>query len=380
MLRNLLLPLLLFSCFVVQISQQAWAVKVTYIADTNQLTSYWQKVYDIANAAARDLDIELTLIEGQGHRILQAKIIEEIAKQTNKPDMLVFMGHQENARQTFALLEQAKIPFITLSNFEPSNENNQGNKVGLPQETFKYWLAEHYDDHAQGAYKLLDELIKQARKVQPEKPLKVLAIQGDFSSQARQKHQGIQQRLAKENQVILVQEIVSYWQYTTAKSHFKALYQRHKGVDIVLAASDTMAIAAMEGAKELGLTPNQDIFIGGFDWNTRAIRAIKHEQLAASAGGHMFSVAWLLVKIYDHFNHHAVFHSGKQKPSSQFDIINFKNLQAFEQLAYETDLDKINFYCFSKTYTQQAEYNFSVNALLTQLARTSNANCVSKNE
>ena len=377
MLRSLLLPLLLFSCFVLQISQQALAIKVTYIADTNQLTSYWQKVYDIANAAAQDLDIDLTLIEGQGHRILQAKIIEEISKQANKPDLLVFMGHQENALQTFTLLEQAKIPFITLSNFDPNNERN---KVGSPQETFKYWLAEHYDDHAQGAYTLLDELIKQARKIQPEKPLKVLTIQGDFSSQARQKHQGVQQRLAKENQVILVQEIVSYWQYATAKSHFKALYQRHKGIDIVLAASDTMAIAAMEGAKELGLTPNQDIFIAGFDWNTRAIRAIKHEQLIASAGGHMFSVAWLLVKIYDHFNHHPVFYSGKQKPSSQFDIINFENLPLFEQLAYETNLNKINFYCFSKTYTQQAEYNFSVKALLTQLARTSNANCVSEKE
>lgn len=374
----MLRSIVLLSYFILQVSQQALAIKVTYVADTNQLTSYWHNVYAIANAAAQDLDIELTLIEGQGHRILQAKIIAEISKQTNKPDMLVFMGHQENAYQTFTLLEQAKIPFITLSNFDPSFEVIDSKPLGFPQQSFKFWLAEHYDDHAKGAYTLLNELIAQASKIKsPTKPLKVLALQGDFSSQSRQKSQGILQRLANENDVILVQEIVSYWQYDTAKSHFKALYQRHKGIDVVFAASDSMAIAAMEGAKELGLTPNQDIFIGGFDWNTRAIRAIKHEQITASAGGHMFSIAWLLVKIYDHFNGYPVFSPGKQKPSNEFELITFDNLKQFEQLTYENNFNKINFYCFSKTYTQSQEYQFSIETLLTQLTKESNVNCVS---
>ncbi|TPH12207.1 ABC transporter substrate-binding protein [Litorilituus lipolyticus] len=357
-------------------SYKVCAINVTYIADTNRYTPFWQNVHDIAHAAAQDLDINLTFIQGKGHRLLQDKIIEKIVNAENKPDLLIFMAHQRSAFKNFTLLEQAKIPFVTLSNFSYNDNSIHQEKIAYPQEEFKYWLGEHYDNHFQGAYLLMDYLISRSKQSKPKNTLiKALSINGDFASQSLEKSAGLTHKINSDEQTIIVQDIVAQWDYAKAKSHFKSLYQRHKGIDIVLAASDHMAVAAIEGAKELGLKPNKDIFIGGFDWERRAFREIKQEQLTASAGGHIFSAAWLLVKVYDHFHNKVVFHPGVQSPSTEFSLININNLNSMEEITYQNNFSHLNFYCFSRTFTQQKDYNFSINDLIVQLSKQSNHSC-----
>ncbi|RHW76600.1 ABC transporter substrate-binding protein [Colwellia sp. RSH04] len=359
----------LFSC-------RVNAINVTYIADTNEITPFWQNVHDIAQAAAQDLNINLTFVRGEGHRLYQDEVIKKIVEAKTKPDLLIFMAHKRSALRNFTLLEQAKIPFVTLSHFTYKDNLNLKPQIGYPQEKFKFWLGEHYDDHTQGAYLLMNNLLTRAKKVKPDNPLiKVLAINGDFAAQSLQKTAGFTKSVNEDNQAILVQNIVAYWDYDKAEDYFINLYRRHKGIDVVLAASDHMAVAAIEGAKDIGLIPNKDIFIGGFDWDRKAIRGIKQEQLTASAGGHIYSVAWLMAKVYDHFQTKTVFHPGIQSPSSEFSLIDIHNVNAMEKLTYQNDFFHINFYCFTQTYTKESVYNFSINALNRQINRASNHTC-----
>ncbi len=356
------------------ITLNAQAINITYIADTYEITSYWQNVYNVAQAAAQDLAINLTLLKGGGQRTIQAELIAKISKYKNKPDLLIFTGYQRNAFATFSLLEQAKIPFITLSRFDDTIDLLKGNELGYPQEKFKYWLAEHYDDHFQGGFILTNSLINLSKQTQ-DKQLKMLVINGDFTAQSKQKSLGVIKRIKQDKQVTLVQDIVAHWQFEGTKTKLKHLYKRHKGIDIVLAGSDSMAIAALEGAIEIGLKPNQNIFIGGFDWDKQALNKIEQNQLSASAGGHFFSIGWLLIKVYDHFNHQKVFQGGKQQASVDFTVIDKNNFKEVKQLV-NNDYSSINFYCFSKAFTQNAVYNFSLSTLLTHLESINETSCL----
>jgi ABC-type sugar transport system substrate-binding protein len=372
-----MIKILLFIALLINIfSPQVMALDVTYVTNTNALTPYWKKTYAVAKAAAKDLDINITFVHGSGHRIYQKKIIAGITEQENTPDLVIFTAHPLSAFGSFTLLEQKKIPFITLSNFELDRHLESVRKLGKPQKKFSYWLAEHYDDQLQGSSLLINNLLNHAKsKLTDKKKLKTLALSGDFFTFSIQRSLAVVNYIKNDPRAILVQDIVAYWQEDDAKNKFKTLYQRHQGIDVVWASSDIMAIGALKGAKELGLIPNQDIFIGGFDWDNSAIEYIKNKQLTASVGGHFYSIAWLLVKVYDHFNFQRPFDDYQQAIHPTFVIIDQINLATIQPLTELSKLDQINFYCFSKTHTRKAKYDFSFTNLLKQLSSKNKNKC-----
>lgn len=372
MMNMLLFIALLISIFTTKVM----ALNVTYVTNTNALTPYWQKTSAVATAAAKDLNINITFVKGSGHRIYQAQVIADIAAQEKSPDLLIFTGHPLSAFASFTLLESKKIPFITLSNFDLDNHLDTVKKLGKPQGKFSYWLAEHHDDEYQGSSLLINNLVTHAKeKIQRKEQLNVLALTGDFFTYSAQRSIAVSDYIKKDNRAVLVQDIVAYWQEDDAKNKFKTLYQRHQGIDVVWASSDVMAIGALKGAKELGLIPNKDIFIGGFDWDSSAIKHIKNKQLTASVGGQFYSIAWLLVKVYDHFNFKKSFDSNKQFVHQVFAIMDENNVKQLEGIAELSELPKVNFYCFSKTYTQKPEYDFSFQQLVKQLKSPHSNKC-----
>ncbi len=358
------------------IANRAFALDVTYISQTLNVTPYWYKSYAVAKAAAKDLNINLTIIEGQGHHLLQAEVIEKLARSPVKPDLLIFHAYQQNAHQYLNLLEQAKIPFITYSKFDEPIYTAKNKLIDTDPNNYKYWLSEHHVENKQGAALLLHRLVEQAKQVKKttKTELKVLAFSGDLIKESQERSQGVAEQVAREKGVILVQDIVANWYADDAQKKFKTLYQRHKGIDIIWSSSDSMALGALTAAIELDLKPNEDIFIGGFDWNSEAISKIKEDQLTASAGGQFYNIAWLLVQVYDHFNHQAPF-SKYSGVNDKYSIIDKNNLNKFEKLTDTDILPAINFYCFTKTYTKKNDYDFSIENLLKQANRKNNQQC-----
>jgi ABC-type sugar transport system substrate-binding protein len=372
--KNLFLVLAIFVCYI--IPTRAFALDVTYISQTLNITPYWYKSYAVAKAAAKDLNINLTIIEGQGHHLLQAQVIKKLAESSVKPDLLIFHAYQQNAHEYLKLLEQAQIPFITYSKFNEPIYTAKNKLIDIDQNNYKYWLSEHHVENKQGAALLLHRLIEQAKKAKntTNTELKVLAFSGDLIEESLKRSQGVAEQVKREKGVILVQDIVANWFADDAQQKFKTLFQRHKGIDIVWSSSDSMALGALAAAIELDLKPNKDIFIGGFDWNSQAIAKIKADQLTASAGGQFYNIAWLLVQVYDHFNHHSPF-SNATKINDKYSIIDKNNLDDFQKLTDIGILSSVNFYCFTKTFTRQNHYDFSMKNLLRQYNRKNKQSC-----
>ncbi len=376
MVKNILLLLVLFTSST--FSTQLLAIDVTYISQTLKVTPYWFNTYAAAQAAAKDLGINLTIIEGQGHRIYQAEVIKKLVLTTKKPDLLIFHAYKQNAHEYFTLLEKAKIPFVTYSNFSEMETLPSQKEIGHPQGKYKYWLSEYYVENSHGAALLVENLITQARQVKKlsSKKLNILALSGDLILESLERSKGVAAQVQKTENTILVQDIIANWAAEDAKIKFKALYARHGGIDVVWASSDVMAMGALEGAIELGLKPNRDIFIGGFDWDTKAIAKIKAKQLSASAGGQFYNIAWLLVHVYDHFNNQAQFTDATPRINDKYAIIDSNNLSRYYRLTDTSSLTSINFYCFTKAYTRQNTYDFSMDNLLKQSNADSNKLCL----
>jgi len=374
-MKNMLLFVAIIATSI--ISNKVVALDVTYISQTRYITPYWYNSYAVAQAAARDLGINLTITEGQGHRIYQAEVIEQLVLSKKKPDLLIFHAYKQNAHEYFNQLEQAKIPFVTYSNFAESQKSSTNEPIGRPQQKYKYWLSEHYVENSQGAALLVKSLINQARAAKPENnnTLKVLALSGDLIMESLERSAGVAAQVKKSKNVILVQDIAANWSAEDAKKKFKSLYSRHKGIDVVWSSSDVMAMGALTGALELGLRPNVDIFIGGFDWDKEAITKVKQKQLSASAGGQFYNIAWLLVQAYDHFNNKALFTQEKQSINDKYAIIEKDNLETYERLTDINILTSVNFYCFTKTYTRQSNYDFSMLNLLKQSQTINKQDC-----
>lgn len=375
-MQNLLLLLIIIISSI--FTPKALALNVTYLSQTRDMTPYWHNTYSAAQHAAKDLGINLTITEGQGHHIFQAEVIENIAKSNNKPDLLIFHAYPQTPYKYFTLLEQAKIPFITYSHFIDSPDLPEHEMLGRPQVKYKYWLSEHSVDNEQGASALTNNLLKQAaiaKNVQAN-PLRVLALSGDLILESLQRSKAVADAVMKHENAVLVQDIVANWSAEDAENKFKALYSRHKGIDVVWASSDIMALGALSGALSLGLRPNENIFIGGFDWDKKAITKIKEKQLSASAGGQIYNIAWLLVRVYDHFNGHHKFNSKVISISDKYTIIDQDNLDEFTPLTDVTKLSAVNFYCFTKKHTQKALYDFSMDTLLKQLKNTTKETCL----
>ncbi len=366
-------------CSILVFSLELQALNVTYLSQTINVTPYWQKVYTVTKAAAKSLDMNLTIVEGLGHRIYQADLIDELSKADNKPDLLIFHAYPLTSLRTFTTLEKAKIPFVTVSDFENENTLPADRQVGLPQKQFKYWLAEHAVDDSHGAYLLANNLIKQAQaanNLSDKEEIKMLAISGDFIHESIERSNGVLKSASQNDNVILVQNINANWEYESAKNKFKALYLRHKGVDVVWASSDLMALGALKGAIELGLTPNKDIFIGGFDWDHEAIEEIKQRHLSASAGGQFYNIAWLLVRGYDHYNGQFLFSKNTAQVATDYTIIDQNNLAKYEKVIDVDEVDKIDFRCFSKTYTKEPTYDFVLDKLIEQLEQPNLKECL----
>jgi len=364
-------------CSILMFSLELQALNVTYLSQTINVTPYWQKVYTATKAAAKSLGINLTIVEGLGHRIYQADLIDELSEAENRPDLLIFHAYPLTSLRTFTTLEKAKIPFVTVSDFENEKTLPTDRQVGLPQKQFKYWLAEHAVDDSHGAYLLANSLVQQAlERSTSGNEIRMLAISGDFIHESIERSKGVLKRANQNSNVVLVQNINANWEYESAKSKFKALYSRHKGIDVVWASSDLMALGAIEGAIELGLTPNKDIFIGGFDWDHDAIEKMKQRQLSASAGGQYFNIAWLLVRVYDHYNNQSLYSMNAEQVTTDYTILDQNNLAKYEKVIDIDELNKIDFRCFSKTYTKESTYDFALTRLLKQLEQPEQSKCL----
>ena len=361
--------LIFFICIFIA-SGSLYALEVVFINPATTNNPFWQQVSRIATAAASDLNIKLTIIHGNSHRLFQHDAIETLISAQEKPDYVIFLPVDGTAFNSFTMLEQAKIPFLTL---ERSVFPDLQYQLGAPGQHFKYWLGEIYHDNKKAGNLLAKALINASNKNNKTtipSGLNVVGISGDLSGHSSERNAGLIAVLEADTQYSLAQIVSARWQRQVSAQMMFALLRRYPDLTVVWTAAELMALGVADVANSLGKTINTNLFIGGFDWTTEALIAIKANKYTASVGGHFMQAAWALVKIYDH-------HQGVSKlpvtysmPTYQLQLIDCNNINDYQVLMDEPNWDSIDFKKFSLQYDlESSTHQFSFSKILKALTQ-----------
>jgi len=348
--------------FIMLLAFPVYSLEVVFIDPTIDNSPFWQQVRHVATAAAKNLDIDLKIYSSGGHRLWQKQAINKVISQKNKPDYLIFLPYDGTVADSFTKLEQAEIPFITLE--RPIFSEVQ-NALGKPRGKFKFWLGEIYHDNEKAGQLLAKALFEASTHyaTPTNNNLNVIGISGGFSGQTNQRNAGLLAELEQHNSDFSLAQIVNaHWQRKLAAEKFDKLLIRYNDILIVWAASDIMALGVADSAKKNGKIINKNLFIGGFDWATEALQAIKDDTYTASVGGHFMQVAWALVKIYDHANGKPAFTINGNTPSYELQLIDRNNIDDYLALLNTPDWNTVDFRQFALSHQDNLtgyQFNFA---------------------
>ncbi len=326
---------------------------------------FWREVSSFMQAAADDLGIDLEIIYAERNHLLMGKEAAKVLSRENLPDYLIVVNEKLAAGKIIAHADKKGVKvFNLLLNFY----GDQAEELGTPRKKYKNWIGGLVPDNRWAGYNLARKLVEKAREQGlAEEEIKLLPIAGDYVTQATLlRNQGLSYARADFFDAKFFPEIHCLWRKDKAFELVTKFLKRDSKVNVIWAANDPMALGAIEGVKENGLTPGKDVLVGGINWDKPALEAVRDGSLALSVGGHFMTGGWGLVMLYDY--HHGYDFAGKAGAMIRkriFCVIDERNVRRFLKRFGARDWSKIDFKKFSKACNgDRSDYDFSVKALL----------------
>jgi len=261
-------------------------------ADSEALDLWHIGLVENSQAAAKDLGVNLEYLFVGTDRSLTLRKIENRMQYTPTPDYIIFSN-------TFGLgvdiLKLAEANQVQSFLFIDPLSKEEYLSYGGPRENFKYWIGELTPDDVRVGYDLANFLIAEAQTLKEARedtsPVKLIAITGHRSSTAsRKRKEGFLQAVSEHDDIRFLQSVSARWQGEVANEKYKFLQMRYGEIDVVWSANDSMALGIVEATKVDESPP----LLGGVDWISPAIEAIRNDSLKASMGGHSFDIAYVI--------------------------------------------------------------------------------------
>lgn len=328
-----------FSCF------STYGVNVTFVSPSATDDPFWEQYKGIMQSAARDLEIELTIINSQhldrfGH-------LDALTKALNakpKPDYIVTLFRKNTIEKWLSLTQQANVKFVATNADIPPH---LASKIGPPRSLFKNWIAHIRPDDFHAGELLTHELIK-ATQNQQKKHL-VVALTGSHESIASSlRIEGMKSVLATTSNWELQQILYTNWSYQDAYDKTQALLTRYPNTDVFWSASDRIALSAHNASLKQG----KQIITGGIDWSSEGFEAFSANISVTSIGGHFIEGGIALSLIRDHADGEDFADRIGVNPKMQMAPLNKDNFAYFNELVTQHQWQKLDFSLLSKSMSQ----------------------------
>lgn len=345
-------------------SVAAEKIKVSYLSPALD-RPFWQNTYDLMQAAADDLDIELTpVFTSSNYRLTKAGLTLLNAKE--KPDYFVTSFLTGIAAEMLSVAEKKQIKSLIINGAIPDADKEF---VGLPRGKFKNWLGLMYPDDNSSSFLLARYLLEQGRKNSGPGNIKVIGLNGEpENSPAINRNLGFRRALKAFGDADLVGAVNCDWDREVGKAMALQYLEEDPEIDVIWTASDEIALGALTSIHTAGLKPGKDIVIGGFDWSPEALQKIQSGEMSASMGGHFIEAAFALILIHDY--QHGIDFSDDPGLQHQtiMQMVTAENVEHYIQLLSQPDWNRIDFKQFSKVYNKSLEkYDFSFETIAKQL-------------
>ncbi|MEZ8823702.1 diguanylate cyclase [Vibrio amylolyticus] len=343
-------------------SFQALALEVALFVPRSE-TPAWQSQISFAQAAADDLGITLHVYNANNE---SEKMLFQVHQATEKGvDGILFMNYEQIGEQILAIAERNNIPSVVYNTGFVASEL-------LPRTKYSSWIGSITPDDQKAGSLLTEQLLLIAKKREVEQ-IKLLVINGNMNeASAQQRNQGLKLFIKHHSKAQIVAEGNTgvEWSRYEAKQLFKQHYQKHPEINMVWAASDTLALGARDAMRELSI-PLDSIIIGGIDWLPEALKVINDGAPYISIGGHFTEAAWGVILLNDYLNGNDFVAESTQFYSRMY-AINKQNIDSFQNFIGD-NWQRINFNDLSKNHEDGELYNFSIKYLLDNYYQFSNS-------
>jgi ABC-type sugar transport system substrate-binding protein len=340
--------------------------KVYFLHPDTQNTPFWGKVYDVMAAAAEDLGVELHGVAAKDNSISVKRTGMELVESLGRGDYLI-TGYWVYTTAKFIEVAEQRGVKVFVINADFSEEENS--ELGLPRTRYERWIGHMYANDEQAGYELADSLIMKAvkaGKVAKDGKVHVVALYGgDKAVVPEARDKGLKRRISAFSDAKLDVVMSAMWDKDSAVPITLQMLNENPEVTVVWAASDSMALGAVQAIKSLGKKPGVDIFVGGVDWSDEGIEGVASGELSATVGGHFLEGAWSLILVNDyHYGTDFVDDPGVRSMTSMHSVT-ADTVNDYREKLNNPDWSRIDFKRFSKKYNPNLKkYDFSLQALL----------------
>jgi ABC-type sugar transport system substrate-binding protein len=366
--RILIVVLALLVC-VAQPAYPEGELRVTFVNPSNRGSSFWEMFVDFMMAAADDLNIEAEVIYCDWNHLKMIRVVEEVVKRPSPPDYLIVINEKQSAGRMIQSADQAGVKvFLAINGLLP----NEIQKIGRPREKHPNWIGEFIPDSFSAGFEIARQLIGEAvtrKMADADGKLRMVGIAGERRTHGSvERVRGLEQAIVETQNVVLQQVFPGLWDQKVAREIMqKGILKRYPSLRILWAASDNMAIGAIEGAKTVGKVPGKDILFGGCGWDERALKMVKEGSLVTSLGGDFMYGAWILVLLYDY--HHGVDFISESLDRSLLALTR-DNIDTYYDSLSQQKWELIDFKKFSKAYNKGViRYDFSLRGVMKNYTR-----------
>ena len=251
----------------------------------------WGLVSNFMQAAADDLDITLEILYADRNHIKMMSQAEKVAKRPKAPDYVIMVNEKIAGKEMLLSFKKSGSKIFFIHN---GLNNKQREEIGNERGHIKNWIGTVVTDEYQSGYKLIKELYRSA-----EAPPKILGITGTKATPVSLiRLKGVTDYILESGRGEHVQVVYGKWSYEDGKEKALALLKRHKDINMIWAANDSMALGAYDATKEAA--PDRKILVGGLGGFPDTLESIKKGGMKATVGGSAMTGAWALVMIYDY--------------------------------------------------------------------------------
>jgi ABC-type sugar transport system substrate-binding protein len=345
--------------------------RVIFISVAAESEVFWSGIHGLAQAAADDLGVDLTILYSNRNRVTAVNMAREIAGCKDKPDYVIVVGEQQIASRSIPVLAKNGIKVFLFGNLSLKEKI----AVGEPRQKYPEYIGKIAIDDYMAGYLTAKAMIEEAIKkglADNNGAINLLAFEGvrktSFSSE---RVRGLQDALKEFPQTRLLQSVPTDWTYAYVQNALPQLLSRYsdKSIAGVWCANSDMAIASSDVLKSLGRTPGEDIILVGTDWDGPAIERVHQGEIIGIAGGHVAAVAWIITLIHDY--HHGIDFS-KEVYLNKVTMMDRLSSEIFTSSFKGANWNVVNFKTFSKAENPSLqEYDLSFQAILNAINSSS---------
>lgn len=257
---------------------------------------FWRDFIGFMKSASKQLELELEVHLAENNRELMKEQLRKATAGPGRVDAVVFQNFKKCGEDLLKIADDAGVPAFLVN-------AGVGKSYGAPRERHSNWIGTMESDGESAGYALASLLADEAKKrglLNGDGKVHMIALAGIVSDAgSSERVQGLQRAVAERGDIVLHQVVPTDWSREEGKRKAAVLLERFPLTVAVWAASDPLALGAVESAKALGRKPGEDLILGGFDWTHEALDAVERGELYTTIGGHFMEGGWALVLVHD---------------------------------------------------------------------------------